>query len=86
MKLEEIKNDNKLADQSIKQLVQFMKKLNLPTTIGELGIDIFDNNNLQRIADFTCRKESEIHFLPFSVSPDDIVKTISIFEGQKITI
>ena len=86
LKLEELKNDNKLADQSIKQLVQFMKKLNLPTTIGELGIDIFDNNNLERIADFTCRKESEIHFLPFSVNPDDIVKTITIFEGQKITI
>ena len=86
LKLEEIKNDNKLADQSIKQLVKFMKKLNLPTTIGELGIDIFENNNLQRIADFTCRKESEIHFLPFSVNPDDIVKTISIFESKKITI
>ena len=86
LKLEELKNDNKLADQSIKQLVQFMKKLNLPTTISELGIDIFDNNNLERIADFTCRKESEIHFLPFSVNPEDIVKTISIFEGQKIAI
>ena len=86
LKLEELKNANKLAEQSIKQLVKFMKKLNLPTTIGELGIDIFDDNNLQRIADFTCRKESEIHFLPFSVNPDDIVKTISIFENQKITI
>jgi len=63
-----------------------MKKLDLPTTIGELGIDIFDNNNLERIADFTCRKESEIHFLPFSVNPEDIIKTISIFEGQKIAI
>ena len=86
LKLEEMKNDNKLAAQSIKQLAQFMKKLDLPTTIGELGIDIFDNNNLQRIADFTCRKESEIHFLPFSVNPHDIVKTISIFESQKLTI
>ena len=86
LKLEEIKNNNKLADQSIKQLVQFMKKLDLPTTIGDLGIDIFDNNNLQKIADFTCRKESEIHFLPFSVNPDDIVNTISIFESKKITI
>ncbi len=86
LKLEEIKNDNKLADQSIKQLTQFMKKLDLPTTIGELGIDIFDKNNIQRIADFTCRKESEIHFLPFSVNSDDIVKTISIFESKKITI
>ncbi len=86
LKLEQIKNDNKLANQSIKQLVQFMKKLNLPTTIGQLGIDIFDNNNLQKIADFTCRKESEIHFLPFPVKPDDIVNTISIFESQKISI
>ena len=86
LKLEEIKNDNKLADQSIKQLVQFMKKLGLPTTIGELGIDIFDNNNLQKIADFTCRNESEIHFLPFSIKPSDLVNTISTFENQKITI
>ena len=86
LKLEQIKNNNKLADQSIKQLVQFMKKLNLATSIGELGIDIYENNNLQRIADFTCRKESEIHFLPFSVNPDDILQTISIFESQRITI
>jgi len=86
LKLEELKNANKLADQSIKQLVKFMKQLDLPTTISELGIDIFEGNNLQRIADFTCRKESEIHFLPFSVNPNDIVKTISIFENQKITI
>ena len=86
LKLEELKNGNKLADQSIKQLVQFMKKLNLPTTISELGIDIFQNNNLQKIAEFTCRKESEIHFLPFPVKPYDIVNTISTFEGQKIII
>ena len=86
LKLEQIKNDNKLANQSIKQLVQFMKKLNLPTSIRELGIDIYENNNLQRIADFTCRKESEIHFLPFSIDPDDIIQTISILESQRITI
>tara|TARA_Y100000589_G_scaffold34234_1_gene28681 strand:+ start:2262 stop:3353 length:1092 start_codon:yes stop_codon:yes gene_type:complete len=86
LKLEEVKNDNKLADQTMKQLAKFMKKLDLPTTVAELGIDLVENNNLQRIADFTCRKESEIHFLPFSVSPDDVVKTISIFENQKIII
>ena len=86
LKLEEIKNGNKLAEQSIKQLVQFMERLNLPTTIRQLGIDVFYDNNLQKIADFTCRRESEIHFLPFSVTPADIVNTISIFEKQRITI
>ena len=86
LKLENIKNGNKLADQSTKQLVQFMKKIGLPTTISELGLDVFDNDNLQRIADFTCRKESEIHFLPFSINPDDIVNAISSFESQRIIL
>tara|TARA_Y100000589_G_scaffold321139_1_gene352051 strand:- start:6276 stop:7367 length:1092 start_codon:yes stop_codon:yes gene_type:complete len=86
LRLEESKNNNKLADQSIKQLVKFMKKLNLPTTIKDLGIDVFEDNNLERIANFTCRKESEIHFLPFEVTPYDIVEVIKKFESKKIAI
>ena len=86
LRLEEFKNNNKLADQSIKQLEKFMKKLNLPTTISELGINVFEKDNLQKIAEFTCRKESEIHYLPFSVSSNDIEKVISEFEKQKIII
>ena len=86
LKLEEIKNNNKLSDQSIKQLMILMKKLNLPTSIGELGINVFENNNLQNIAKFACRDESEIHFLPFKVNEQDIIKTIEIFEKQKIKI
>ena len=45
-----------------------MKELNLPTTIGQLGINVFENNNLEKIADFTCREKSEIHFLPFEIN------------------
>ncbi len=86
LRLEENKNNNKLANQSINQLTKFMKDLNLPTTILELGINVFENNNLQRIANFTCRKESEIHFLPFEFSTDDIMQVISNFESHKITI
>tara|TARA_Y100000589_G_scaffold60193_1_gene51040 strand:+ start:27296 stop:28387 length:1092 start_codon:yes stop_codon:yes gene_type:complete len=86
LRLEEFKNNNKLADQSIKQLEKFMKNLNLPTTISELGINVFEKDNLQKIAEFTCRKESEIHYLPFSVSSNDIEKVISEFEKQKIII
>ena len=84
LKLEEMKNNNKLADQLIKQLFVLMKELNLPTTIGQLGINVFENNNLEKIADFTCRDKSEIHFLPFEINKRDIIEVISNFEQQKI--
>jgi len=86
LRLEEMKNNNKLAEQSIKQLLVLMKELNLPTSIAQLGINVFENNNLERIADFTCREESEIHFLPFKIQKQDIVEVIEIFEQQKIKI
>ena len=63
-----------------------MKKLNLPTTIADLGINVFENDNLQKIADFTCRDKSEIHFLPFEIDYQDIIETIINFETQKIKI
>ena len=84
LKLEEMKNNNKLAKQSSKQLFELMKKLDLPTTILELGINVFEGNNLEQIAAFTCRPESEIHFLPFEVRKEDIIEVITNFELQKI--
>ncbi len=86
LKLEEIKNNNQLADQSIKQLLILMKELDLPTTIAELGINVFENQNLDKIADFACRDKSEIHFLPFEICKKDIVEVIANFEQQKIKI
>ncbi len=86
LRLEETKNNNKLANQTIKQLLVLMEKLNLPTTISELGINVFENNNLQKISEFTCRDESEIHFLPFEINQQDIKEAITNFEKQRIKI
>jgi glycerol dehydrogenase len=86
LKLEEMKNNNKLANQSIKQLLKLMEVLHLPTTIAQLGINVFENNNLEKIADFTCRDKSEIHFLPFDISKKDIIQVIATFEKPKIKI
>ena len=86
LRLEEMKNDNKLANQLIKQLMVLMKELNLPTNIYNLGINVFENNNLKKIADFTCRDKSEIHFLPFRVNQQDIIEVITNFEKQEIII
>ena len=86
LRLEEMKNNNKLADQSIKQLLNLMKKLDLPTSLAELGINVFDNQNLDKISEFTCKDNSEIHFLPFKISKQDIIEVIINFEKQKIKI
>ena len=86
LKLEEMKNNNKLADQLIKQLLVIMKGLNLPITIAQLGINVFENQNLDKIATFACRDTSEIHFLPFKISKQDVVEVISNFEEQRIKI
>ena len=81
-----MKNNNKLADQSIKQLLVLMKELNLPSTIAQLGINVFEDNNLEKIAEFTLREKSEIHFLPFEIYKQDIIEVIANFEQQKIKI
>ena len=86
LKLEELKNNNKLANQSIKQLIEFMNELYLPTKISELGINVFENNNLEKIVKFACREESEIHFLPFEINPKDIFDVITNFEKQEAKI
>ena len=86
LKLEELKNNNKLANQSIKQLIVLMKELNLPTKISELDINVFENNNVEKIANFTLRDESEIHFLPFEINHKDIVDVITDFEKQEIKL
>ena len=84
LKLEEELNKNKLASQSILQLTKFMKSLDLPTTISELGINVFENDNLEKISNFACKEDSEIHFLPFSIKPKEVSKIISRYENQKI--
>ena len=81
-----MKNNNQLANQSINQLLILMRELNLPTTIAELGINVFESDNLEKIVDFTFRAKSEIHFLPFEIDKQDIVDVITNFEKQKIKL
>ena len=54
--------------------------------LSDLNVDFFENNNLEKIADFTCRDKSEIHFLPFEINKRDIIEVISNFEKEKIKI
>jgi len=80
---------SKFSVNGIPQINLFDKKGNLISTfIGKQNeIKIRESiNNLEKIADFTCRDKSEIHFLPFEINKRDIIEVISNFEQQKIKI
>ena len=57
----------------------------MPTTIAQLETNVFEDQNLDKIADFTCRDKSEIHFLPFEITKED-VEVIANFENKKSNI
>ena len=42
------------------------------------------DNNIEKIAEFTCSERSEIRFLPFVINKQDVIDVISNFEQQKI--
>ncbi len=72
LKLEERLGGNNLAKQSSEQLLKFLKGLELPTNLSELGFNHLSNNQLLEICSYACRAESEIHYLPFKVSEYDL--------------
>ena len=55
-----MKNNNKLVDQSIKQLLVLMKELICQLLL--LGINVFENQNLDKIADFTLENNRKFTF------------------------
>ncbi len=76
LRLEEILSKNQLAGQARQQLIHFLKKLSLPTSLEELGLEKTSINELKQVCVFACRKESEISFLPFKVTPDAMLDAL----------
>ena len=74
--IEEIHSNNKLAKQARLQLIDFLKKLNLPTTLDSLGLKEVSTKNIKKICEFACQENSEIHSLPFSVNQSIIFDAI----------
>jgi len=85
-----------LSEASFEELTERNKLIRIissesndPTIYKNISKD-FENKNLEKIADFTCRDKSEIHFLPFEISKQDIIELITNFEWsiqyQKLSI
>lgn len=70
LRLEELGGKNALAITARRQLVQFYSQMGLPKTLDDLGMGQISLAQLRQAAEFACREESDIHHLPFVVSPD----------------
>jgi len=73
LRLEEIAQQSSLAYTSRQQLIQFYTATGLPKTLADLGLGEVRVSNLQRAAEITCQSQSDIHHLPFTVSPEALM-------------
>jgi len=82
--LEEIIQSSQLANQSNKQLVEFMKKINMPVSLDELGLGAFSSNKLKEACSFSCKDDSDIHHLPFKVNSNQLLQALITISNNKM--
>ncbi len=73
LRLEEMIAGNQLALTSRQQLLKFYAEIGLPKSLADLGLSHITLAELQQAAEVTCQPNSDIHRLPFSVSPEQLM-------------
>lgn len=73
LRLEEIAQQSSLAYTARQQLIQFYEAIGLPKTLADMGMGDIRVSDLQQAATIACRPNSDIHHLPFSVSPEALM-------------
>jgi glycerol dehydrogenase len=73
LRLEEMVQNNGLAAAARQQLLKFYSEIGLPQTLSDLGLSHITLADLQRSAEVACRPNSDIHRLPFAVTPDQLM-------------
>jgi glycerol dehydrogenase len=73
LRLEELVQGNQLAATARQQLLRFYDEIGLPQTLTDLGLSQITLADLQRAADIACAASSDIHRLPFEVSPPQLM-------------
>jgi glycerol dehydrogenase len=72
LRLEEFQG-NQLAATARHQLLKFYDDIGLPKDLAALGLADVTLRELETVAAIACRPESDIHRLPFTVSPSQLV-------------
>ncbi|MDJ0703261.1 MAG: iron-containing alcohol dehydrogenase family protein [Leptolyngbyaceae cyanobacterium MO_188.B28] len=73
LRLEEMGLGNQLAAAARQQLLQFYGQIGLPKTLEDLGLGEISLIALKQAAEISCQTGSDIHRLPFSVTPEQLM-------------
>ncbi|MCU1620560.1 MAG: glycerol dehydrogenase [Modestobacter sp.] len=65
----------------IRAFVEFTTRVGLPTTLTEVGIDVDDVEDLQRVAEAATVEGETIHNMPFPVRVPELVDALRSIEG-----
>ncbi|WP_299404603.1 iron-containing alcohol dehydrogenase family protein [Acaryochloris sp. IP29b_bin.148] len=86
LRLEELIQNNHLATTARHQLLKFYGEIGLPMTLADLGMADVSLKDLQTAAQVACQPDSDLHHLPFTVTPDQLmaamVSTASLMAGS----
>ncbi|BAU66965.1 iron-containing alcohol dehydrogenase [Stanieria sp. NIES-3757] len=73
LRLEEMVQGNQLAVSTRQQLTEFYREIGLPKTLEDLGLGNISLAQLRQAAEYACLPNSDIHRLPFAVSPEELM-------------
>lgn len=73
LRLEEIVQGNQLAATARQQLLKFYSEIGLPQSLDDLGLATVSIAELQQAATIACAAHSDIHRLPFTVEPAQLM-------------
>ncbi len=73
LRLEEMLQGNKLAAVARQQLLDFYNSIGLPKTLADLGLSEITLSQLHHAANLACNPDSDLHRLPFTVVPEQLV-------------
>lgn len=76
LRLEEQIGGSQLAGQARRQLTPFFRCLGLPVSLEDLGLQQASLQELQAVCEFACQPDSDLHHLPFPVSPNDLLAAL----------
>lgn len=84
LRLEEMMQNNQLASTSRKQLVKFYQEIGLPCSLEDLGLQDVTLSQLRLCAEIACAENSDIHRLPFKVTPKDLLAAM-VYQSQVLS-
>jgi glycerol dehydrogenase len=73
LRLEEVLGGNRLAGQARQQLLAFFRSLQVPCDLDDLGLRGASLRDLSQVCAHACREGSDLHHLPFPVTPHDLM-------------